>query len=68
MKSFKYLVAAAILSATAIGPAMSATLKVRRWAAAGLSALVPQLLSKYAADDHEIRVNVDQTLTRAVSR
>ena len=44
---------------------MSATLKAEGGSAAGLSALVPQLLSKYAADDHEIRVNVDQTLTRA---
>lgn len=65
MKSFKYLVVAAVLSATTIAPAMSATLKAEGGSAAGLSALVPQLLSKYAADDHEIRVNVDQTLTRA---
>lgn len=41
------------------------TLKAEGGSAAGISALVPQLLSKYIADEHEIRVNVDQTLSRS---
>lgn len=45
--------------------ATAETLKAEGGSAAGLTALVPQLLSKYAADDHEIRVNVNQTLTRS---
>lgn len=47
------------------GAGHAETLKAEGGSAAGLSALVPQLLSKYTADKHEIRVNVDQTLTRA---
>lgn len=65
MKSLKYLIAASLLSATTIAPAIADTLKAEGGSAAGLSALVPQLLSKYANDKYEIRVNVDQTLTRA---
>lgn len=47
------------------GSASGETLRAEGGSAVGLSALVPQLLSKYAADYHEVRVNVDQTLTRA---
>ncbi|MEM6495806.1 MAG: TAXI family TRAP transporter solute-binding subunit [Pseudomonadota bacterium] len=56
--------AGAIGIATAL-PATAETLRAEGGSAAGLSALVPQLLSSYAAPDHEVRVNVDQTLTRA---
>ncbi len=66
MKPFNILLAVA--TAATLGsaaPAAGETLKAEGGSAAGLSALVPQLLSKYAADDHEIRVNVDQTLTRS---
>ncbi|MEM1298145.1 MAG: TAXI family TRAP transporter solute-binding subunit [Pseudomonadota bacterium] len=64
----KFFYAAAFAASAALAtatPAVSETLKAEGGSAAGLSALVPQLLSKYAADSHEIRVNVDQTLTRA---
>ena len=60
-----------LLASIAIGfsfaaaPLSAETLKAEGGSAAGLSALVPQLLSKYSADQHEIRVNVNQTLTRA---
>lgn len=49
------------------GPALAqTTLKAEGGSAAGLTALVPQLISKYAAEaGYEVRVNVDQTLTRA---
>ena len=59
------LSAAGLLFAAASAPATAETLKAEGGSAAGLSALVPQLLSKYVADNHEVRVNVDQTLTRA---
>ena len=59
------LSAAALLCAAASAPATADTLKAEGGSAAGLSELVPQLLSKYVADNHEVRVNVDQTLTRA---
>lgn len=59
------LTGAVLALATATAPAFAETLKAEGGSAAGLSALIPQLLSKYAADNHEIRVNVDQTLTRA---
>lgn len=60
--------AAAVASLVIVGSAAAShaeTLKAEGGSAAGLSALVPQLMSKYAADKHEIRVNVDQTLTRS---
>ena len=60
----KMAAATAVAFAVAV-PAAADTLKAEGGSAAGLAALVPQLLSKYAAEDHEIRVNVDQTLTRA---
>ena len=59
------LTGVALALASMSAPLLADTLKAEGGSAAGLSALVPQLLSKYAADDHEIRVNVDQTLTRA---
>lgn len=65
MKSIRSIVASAAVAVMVAGPALSETLKAEGGSAAGLSALVPQLLSKYAAENHEIRVNVDQTLTRA---
>ena len=64
MKPFRIVVAAAALALTSPS-AFAETLKAEGGSAASLSALVPQLLSKYTADKHEIRVNVDQTLTRA---
>ena len=60
-----FVAAVTAACAMAISPAAAETLKAEGGSAAGLSALVPQLLSKYTADKHEIRVNVDQTLTRA---
>ncbi len=66
MKPFRFLLASATAASLAAAvPAAGETLKAEGGAAAGLSSLVPQLLSKYAADDHEIRVNVGQTLTRS---
>lgn len=66
MKFVRTTFAGAVLAlAAATAPAIAETLKAEGGSAAGLSALVPQLLSKYTADNHEIRVNVDQTLTRA---
>ena len=59
------LASAGIALAVTTAPVFAETLKAEGGSAAGLSALVPQLLSKYAADSHEVRVNVDQTLTRA---
>lgn len=65
MNILKTAALAASITIAAAAPSFSETLKAEGGSAAGLSALVPQLLSKYAADNHEIRVNVDQTLTRA---
>ena len=66
MKFVRTTFAGAVLAlATATAPAIAETLKAEGGSAAGLSALVPQLMSKYTADSHEVRVNVDQTLTRA---
>ena len=66
MKHIKHIIAStAIAFGLSIASASAETLKAEGGSAAGLSALVPQLLSKYSADKHEIRVNVDQTLTRA---
>ena len=65
MKTFRIAAIAAALASAPLSFAQADTLKAEGGSAAGLSALVPQLLSKYAADEHEIRVNVDQTLTRA---
>ena len=61
----KKVALAAAVTAASISGAYAETLKAEGGSAAGLSALVPQLLSNYASADHEIRVNVDQTLTRA---
>lgn len=66
MNRIRTTVASAVVAlVTAVTPAFAETLKAEGGSAAGLSALVPQLLSKYVADSHEVRVNVDQTLTRA---
>ena len=65
MKTLRTAAIAAALITAPLASAHADTLKAEGGSAAGLSALVPQLLSKYAADDHEIRVNVDQTLTRS---
>ena len=66
MKFVRTTLAGAVLAlAAATAPAIAETLKAEGGSAASLSALVPQLLSKYTADNHEVRVNVDQTLTRA---
>lgn len=65
MTILKSAALAASLVVAAVTPSFAETLKAEGGSAAGLSALVPQLLSKYTADKHEIRVNVDQTLTRA---
>lgn len=65
MKSLNFAAFAVGLAMAAATPTFAETLKAEGGSAAGLSALVPQLLSKYSADNHEIRVNVDQTLTRA---
>lgn len=65
MKTLRMVAVAAALFAAPLTFANADTLKAEGGSAAGLSALVPQLLSKYAANDHEIRVNVDQTLTRS---
>ena len=65
MNILKTAAFAASMTLAAAAPTFADTLKAEGGSAAGLSALVPQLLSKYATDNHEIRVNVDQTLTRA---
>ncbi len=65
MKTLRKAAIAAAFALASLTIAQADTLKAEGGSAAGLSALVPQLLSKYAAPDHEIRVNVDQTLTRA---
>lgn len=65
MKPLRKLATAACVAMAFAAPAAAETLKAEGGSAAGLSALVPQLMSKYAAENHEIRVNVDQTLTRA---
>lgn len=65
MKHLRTALAGGVLALASAFPATAETLKAEGGSAAGLSALVPQLLSKYSAGDHEIRVNVDQTLTRA---
>ncbi len=66
MNHFRTFIFGAILAVTPVAsPVLAETLKAEGGSAAGLSALVPQLLSKYSADDHEVRVNVDQTLTRS---
>ena len=65
MKTLRVAALAAAFATASLTFAQADTLKAEGGSAAGLSALVPQLLSKYAAPDHEIRVNVDQTLTRA---
>ncbi len=66
MNRIRTVVSGAIVAvATATAPAVAETLKAEGGSAASLGALIPQLLSKYTAEDHEIRVNVDQTLTRA---
>ncbi|MEO0917946.1 MAG: TAXI family TRAP transporter solute-binding subunit [Pseudomonadota bacterium] len=66
MKTIRFtLFAASIALATTATSISAETLRAEGGSAAGLAALVPQLLSKYTAADHEIRVNVDQTLTRS---
>ena len=65
MKKFIAILAGVFFALISTMPTSAETLKAEGGSAAGLSALVPQLLSKYAADQHEIRVNVDQTLTRS---
>lgn len=66
MKSIRTVFAATTLAVAATAaPLFAETLKAEGGSAAGLSALVPQLMSKYSADEHEVRVNVDQTLTRS---
>ena len=65
MNCVRTTIAGALVAIAAAIPATAETLKAEGGSAAGLSALVPQLLSKYTADIHEIRVNVDQTLTRS---
>ena len=65
MNRIRTTLAGALVALAAAAPLSAETLRAEGGSAAGLSALVPQLLSKYAADDYEIRVNVDQTLTRA---
>ena len=65
MKTLRMAAVAAAFATASLSFAQAETLKAEGGSAAGLSALVPQLLSKYAADSHEVRVNVDQTLTRA---
>lgn len=65
MKSLRTFAVAASAVMVLAAPVAAETLKAEGGSAAGLSALVPQLLSKYAADTHEVRVNVDQTLTRS---
>ena len=65
MKPLRTLIATTAVAMAITGPALSETLKAEGGSAAGLAALVPQLLSKYAAENHEVRVNVDQTLTRS---
>ena len=65
MKTLRLAAVAAALATAPLSFAQAETLKAEGGSAAGLSALVPQLLSKYAAPEHEVRVNVDQTLTRA---
>lgn len=66
MKHLRKTLAGGLVALAFAAPATAETLRAEGGSAAGLSALVPQLLSKYAADDHEIRVNIDQTLTRSV--
>ena len=65
MKHLRIVLIGGLVALGSTVTATAETLKAEGGSAAGLSALVPQLLSKYAAGDHEIRVNVDQTLTRA---
>ena len=65
MKHLRTALVGGLFALASVVPATAETLKAEGGSAAGLSALVPQLLSKYTADDHEIRVNVDQTLTRS---
>ena len=65
MKLVRRAFSGAILALSVALPQHSETLKAEGGSAAGLSALVPQLMSKYVANSHEVRVNVDQTLTRA---
>ncbi|MEM9840301.1 MAG: TAXI family TRAP transporter solute-binding subunit [Pseudomonadota bacterium] len=65
MKHLRIALAGGLFALASAFPATAETLKAEGGSAAGLSALVPQLLSKYTADSHEVRVNVDQTLTRA---
>lgn len=65
MFRMKSTIAAATIVALTATSGVAEVLKAEGGSAAGLSALVPQLLSKYAAENHEVRVNVDQTLTRA---
>ncbi len=65
MNFFRRAALVAAVTTASISGAYAETLKAEGGSAAGLSALIPQLLSNYASDNHEIRVNVDQTLTRA---
>ena len=65
MKTLRLAAIAVVFATAPLTLAQADTLKAEGGSAAGLSALVPQLLSKYAAPGYEIRVNVDQTLTRA---
>ncbi|WP_298491801.1 hypothetical protein [uncultured Maritimibacter sp.] len=65
MKTLHKTLAGLLLALSVAAPAQAETLRAEGGSAAGLSALVPQLLSKYAADKHEVRVNIDQTLTRS---
>ena len=65
MKHLRTALVGGLFALASVIPATAETLKAEGGSAAGLSALVPQLLSKYTADGHEIRVNVDQTLTRS---
>ena len=65
MRYLRNALVGGIIALASVAPATAETLKAEGGSAAGLSSLVPQLLSKYTADNHEIRVNVDQTLTRS---
>ena len=61
LKSAAFAASFAVLASGAFAE----TLRAEGGAAAGLSALVPQLLAAYSDGTHDVRVNVDQTLTRA---
>ena len=61
LKSAAFAVSFAVLASGSVAE----TLRAEGGSAASLSALVPQLLAAYSDGTHDVRVNVDQTLTRA---